>query len=60
MKRYKQLNLEELVTIKVLIYSYLACRLKNKIAPAIIQHDIERDIGLKIGKDAIYEFIYRF
>lgn len=42
------------------IYSYVACRLKNKIAPAIIQHDIERDIGLKIGKDAIYEYIYRF
>lgn len=121
MKKYKQLNLEERVTIKVLlqqgkskraiarylgrspstihreicrgitldgtyfaesterlirqkklndkrmrkmdnpaIYSYVACRLKNKIAPAIIQHNIERDIGLKIGKDAIYEFIYRF
>ena len=42
------------------IYSYVACRLKNKIAPAIIQPDIERDIGLKICKDAIYEFIYRF
>ena len=42
------------------IYSYVACWLKNKIAPAIIQHDIERDIGLKIGKDAIYEYIYRF
>lgn len=42
------------------IYSYVACRLKNKIAPAIIQHDIERDIGLKISKDAIYEYIYRF
>ena len=29
-------------------------------APAIIQQDIERDIGFKIGKDAIYEYIYRF
>ena len=27
---------------------------------AIIQRDIERDIGLTIGKDAIYEYIYRF
>lgn len=43
-----------------IIYDYVACRLKNKQSPAIIQRDIERDIGLKIGKDAIYEYIYRF
>ena len=43
-----------------IIYDYVACRLKNKQSPAIIQQDIERDIGLKIGKDAIYEYIYRF
>ena len=42
------------------IYTYVECRLKNKQSPAIIQRDIERDIGLKIGKDAIYEYIYRF
>ena len=42
------------------IYSYVACRLKNKQSPAIIQRDIERDTGFKIGKDAIYEYIYRF
>lgn len=42
------------------IYAYVECRLKNKYSPAIIQQDIERDIGLKIGKDAIYEYIYRF
>lgn len=42
------------------IYAYVECRLKHKISPAIIQRDIERDIGLKIGKDAIYEYIYRF
>ena len=43
-----------------IIYDYVACRLRNKQSPAIIQKDIERDIGLKIGKDAIYEYIYRF
>lgn len=43
-----------------IIYDYVACRLRNKQSPAIIQQDIERDIGLKIGKDAIYEYIYRF
>lgn len=43
-----------------IIYDYVACRLKNKQSPAIIQKDLERDIGLKIGKDAIYEYIYRF
>jgi len=43
-----------------LVYAYVECRLKNKQSPAIIQRDIERDIGLKIGKDAIYEYIYRF
>ena len=43
-----------------IIYDYVECRLKNKQSPAIIQHDIEQDIGLKIGKDAIYEYIYRF
>ena len=43
-----------------IIYDYVACRLKNKQSPAIIQQDIKRDIGLKIGKDAIYEYIYRF
>ena len=43
-----------------IIYDYVACRLRNKQSPAIIQRDIERDIGLKIGKDAIYEYIYRF
>lgn len=42
------------------IYAYVECRLKNKQSPAIIQRDIERDIGLKIGKDAIYKYIYRF
>ena len=42
------------------IYAYVECRLKNKLSPAIIQSDIERDVGLKIGKDAIYEYIYRF
>ena len=25
-----------------------------------MENDIEHDIGLRIGKDAIYEFIYRF
>ncbi len=25
-----------------------------------MENDIERDIGFKIGKDAIYEFIYKF
>ena len=43
-----------------IIYDYVVCRLKNKQSPAIIQRDLERDIGLKIGKDAIYEYIYRF
>ena len=43
-----------------IIYAYVECRLKNKQSPAIIQRDIERDVGLKIGKDAIYEYIYRF
>ena len=43
-----------------IIYDYVKCRLKNKQSPAIIQRDIERDIGLNIGKDAIYEYIYRF
>ena len=42
------------------IYAYVSCRLKKKLSPAIIQHDIERDIVFKIGKDAIYEYIYRF
>ena len=42
------------------IYAYVSCRLKKKLSPAIIQHDIERDIGFKIGKDAIYKYIYRF
>lgn len=42
------------------IYDYVECRLKNKQSPAIIQRDIENDIGLKIGKDAIYEYIHRF
>ena len=27
---------------------------------AIIQREIEQDIGLTIGKEAIYEYIYRF
>ena len=35
-------------------------QIKKKLSPAIIQHDIERDIGFKIGKDAIYEYIYRY
>ena len=43
-----------------IIFDYVKCRLKNKQSPAIIQQDIERDIGFKIGKDAIYEYIYRF
>ena len=43
-----------------IIYDFVACRLRNKQSPAIIQQDIEKDIGLKIGKDAIYEYIYRF
>ena len=43
-----------------IIYDYVACRLRNKQSSAIIQQDIERDIGVKIGKDAIYEYIYRF
>ena len=42
------------------IYAYVEYRLKNKQSPAIIQQDIGRDIELKIGKDAIYEYIYRF
>ena len=41
MKKYKQLN---------------ASWLNKKIAPAIIQHNIKRDIGLIISNDAIYEF----
>ena len=28
-----------------IIYDYVECRLKNKQSPAIIQHDIEQDIG---------------
>lgn len=28
-----------------IIYDYVACRLRNKQSPAIIQRDIERDIG---------------
>ena len=31
-----------------IIYDYVACRLRNKQSPAIIQRDIERDLGLKI------------
>lgn len=42
------------------IYNYVLAKLKDKQAPHIIQHDIERDVGLSIGKDAIYEYIYRF
>ena len=46
MKKYKQLN---------------ASWLNKKIAPAIIQHNIKRDIGLIISNDAQYtNFIYRF
>ena len=33
------------------------CRLKNKYTPALIQQGIEEDIGLTVGKDAIYESI---
>ena len=43
-----------------IIYDYVKCRLNNKQSPAIVQKDIERDIGLNIGKDAIYEYICRF
>ena len=42
------------------ILDYVKCRLKNKQSPNVIHHNIEQDIGFKIGKDAIYEFIYRF
>ena len=42
------------------IYNYVLEKLKDKQSPHIIQHDIEKDIGLTIGKDAIYDFIYRY
>ena len=42
------------------IYNYVLQKLKDKQSPHIIQHDIEKDIGLKIGKDSIYQYIYRF
>lgn len=43
-----------------ILQEYVFTKLKDSQSPHIIQHDIERDIGLKIGKDAIYDFIYRF
>ena len=42
------------------IYAYVKCRLKNKQSPAIIQRNIEKNLGLKISKDTILEYIYRF
>ena len=42
------------------IYNYVLQKLKDKQSQHIIQHDIEKDIGLKIGKNAIYQYIYRF
>ena len=43
-----------------IIYNYVLNKLKDKQSPHIIQNDIKRDLGLEIGKDAIYEYIYRF
>lgn len=42
------------------IYNYVLEKLKDKQSPHIIQNDIRKDIGLEIGKDAIYEYIWRF
>lgn len=42
------------------IQQYVLEKLKDKQSPHIIQKDIEKDIGLSIGKDAIYDFIYRY
>lgn len=43
-----------------LIQQYVLEKLKDKQSPHVIQVDIEKDIGLSIGKDAIYDFIYRY
>ena len=42
------------------IYNYVLEKLKDKQSPHIIQNDIKKDIGLEIGKDAIYKYIWRF
>ena len=42
------------------IYNYVLEKLKDKQSPHIIQNNIRKDIGLEIGKDAIYEYIWRF
>jgi len=42
------------------IQEYVFKMLKDKQSPHIIQNSIEKDIGLSIGKDTIYDFIYRF
>jgi IS30 family transposase len=41
-------------------FNYVLEKLKNKQSPHIIQNDIKRDLNINIGKDAIYEYIYRF
>jgi len=60
LKRKKLNDKRKRIMDNPIIYAYVECRLKNKQSPAIIQRDMERDVGLKIGKDAIYEYIYRF
>ena len=42
------------------IYNYVPEKLQDKQSLHIIQNDIKKDIGLQIGKDAIYEYIWRF
>lgn len=42
------------------IYNYVLEKLKDKLSPHIIQNDIKKELGLEIGKDAIYEYIWRF
>lgn len=42
------------------IFNYVLEKLKDKQSPRIIQNDIKRDLDIDIGKDAIYDFIYRY